>query len=281
VTSIEILPFGQSDRAHVAELVDAHAEVVVPGLVLPGGGATHVARQRGRATAAARVVRDGAGAGRIGWFLVWPDERSWPDASAAGDALLAALAAALERAGAAEVRADGAPPGLVVAGLPDQWPHVSAAYERAGFVHAGGIELLYAADVRTFPRLRRPPVRDLRARRDAGPEAVTITASLDGAVVGRLEAALLDRSRGAPAGGRWAEVRRLEVAEPHRRRRIATWLAGRACDWLAAAGAGRLLAYAGPGQEGCAAFYAVSPGFVELTRARRGWVRGPLTAPPA
>jgi GNAT superfamily N-acetyltransferase len=70
------------------------------------------------------------------------------------------------------------------------------------------------------------------------------------------------------------------VAEPYRRRGVATWLLGQAAGWLRLAQVSRLLDYA-PLDESGAGYRAflTAAGFQELTRTRRGWTRAPQ-APP-
>jgi GNAT superfamily N-acetyltransferase len=70
------------------------------------------------------------------------------------------------------------------------------------------------------------------------------------------------------------------VAEPHRRRGVATWLLAQAGEWLRLAQVERLLDYAGledqeeTGQR-CEEYRAflTGVGFVELTRVKRTWTR--------
>jgi hypothetical protein len=60
------------------------------------------------------------------------------------------------------------------------------------------------------------------------------------------------------------------VAEPYRRRGVATWLVGQAADWLRLARVDRLLAYAWPEEHDLLGLLA-HLGFRELTRTARGW----------
>jgi GNAT superfamily N-acetyltransferase len=84
------------------------------------------------------------------------------------------------------------------------------------------------------------------------------------------------------AGLTHADIGNLHIAEQQRRRGVATWLLGRAADWLRLAQVERLLNYAWlEGQDptsqdytGYRAFLAAS-GFSELTRTKRGWTRTP------
>src|SRR6516162_7251883 len=102
MSSIQVRPFRRSDRDQLTQLVNAHAEAVVPGMSVsvntvlaslerrPGEfiedpwvaeRVTLVAEQRGRVAAAAHLLRyhrdDRAGpayshAGEICWLLYWP-----------------------------------------------------------------------------------------------------------------------------------------------------------------------------------------------------------------
>jgi GNAT superfamily N-acetyltransferase len=85
-----------------------------------------------------------------------------------------------------------------------------------------------------------------------------------------VEANLADGGRLAQLGG-WADVGNLHVAEPYRRRGMATWLVGQAADWLRLARVERLLDYAGEEEHERLALLR-RLGFRELTRTARGWV---------
>jgi len=156
MSSTLIRPFARGDREQVTSLVNAHIAAVVPGVSVsvqallsqlerePGeyivdrwvtDRVTLVAEQRGRVVAAAHLLRYGNGedtgecyrdAGEIRWLVCWTDEPSWPDASAAGDALAVACHAQLQRWGVSRRYADGALPAPGVYGVPAQWPHIRA-----------------------------------------------------------------------------------------------------------------------------------------------------------
>jgi hypothetical protein len=159
-----IRPFRRTDRDQVTALVNAHAQAVVPGVSVsvntvldrlerdPGDylvdpwvteRTTLVAEQRGRVSAAAHLIRYGSGpevgealrdTAEIRWLLCWTDSPVWPDASAAGHVLTAAAVAVLRRWDVRRISADGTLPAPGVYGVPEQWPHVRALLERAGFV---------------------------------------------------------------------------------------------------------------------------------------------------
>lgn len=190
MSSIEVRPFRRDDREQLTGLVNAHMAAVVPGMSVsinrvmsqlerePGEfivdpwvseRATLVAEQRQRIVAAAHLLRYAADesvgesyrdAGEIRWFLFWPEAPYWPDSAEAGEALLAASIAQFDRWGVSRQYADGTLPAPGVYGVPEQWPHVRAAYEQAGFRHEGHVEIVFIADVDGLPRVAREPWSD-------------------------------------------------------------------------------------------------------------------------
>jgi GNAT superfamily N-acetyltransferase len=99
-------------------------------------------------------------------------------------------------------------------------------------------------------------------------------------VLGYVEIEVFDDGERLSRRGGWADIGNLHVAEPYRRRGVATWLLGQAAGWLRLAQVSRLLDYA-PLDESAAGYRAflTAAGFQELTRTRRGWTRAPQ-APP-
>jgi GNAT superfamily N-acetyltransferase len=293
-----IRPFARGDREQVTTLVNAHIGAVVPGVSVsvqallsqlerePGEfivdrwvreRVTLVAEQRGRVVAAAHLLRYGddedTGAdyrdsGEIRWLVCWPDAPYWPDATEAGDALAVACHAQFQRWGVSRRYADGTLPAPGVYGVPDQWPHVRAIYERIGFRHDGRTEVVHVA---RLDDLRRPaaPVPGLTTRRTVGINGTRISAVLDGADVGYIEVdANLDAGPRMSRLGAWADVGNLWVEPAHRRRSIGGWLVGQAANWLELGGTARLLDYADAGDDAYAAFLA-AVGFTVLTRTDR------------
>jgi ribosomal protein S18 acetylase RimI-like enzyme len=309
MSPVQVRPFRRGDREQLTELVNAHVQAVVPGVSVPVNTVmgqlerdpgefivdpwvaerlTLVAEQRGRVVAAAHLRRYGAGEGvgesyrdaaEIGWLLYWPQASYWPDSAEAADALTAACLAQLGRWGAARWYADGGLPAPGVYGVPEQWPHVRAVYQRAGFVHDGHTEVVLLARVDELPRPSPAPVAGLTVRRALGVNGTRLSACLGEEVVGYVEVAanLTDGGRLAQLAG-WADVGNLHVAEAYRRRGVATWLVGRAADWLRLARVERLLDYAWAEEEGCLALLR-RLGFRELTRTARGWSRRPGPTP--
>jgi len=312
--SIEVRPFRRGDREQLTQLVNAHAAAVVPGLGVsvstvltalerqPGEfiedpwvseRLTLVAQQQGRVAAAAHLLRhfpdERAGeaardVGEIGWFLFWPQAPAgnpcWPDARGAADALIAACIRRLQAWGVARQQAGGELPVRGVYGVPEQWPHIRAIYQQAGFAHTGHTEIIYLARIEDLARPAKPPVAGLSVRRSAGINGSRLSAVLGAEVIGYIEVEIFDEGERLPRNGGWADIGNLRVAEQYRRRGVATWLLGQAADWLALAQVERLLDYAwlegtDPGGLDYADSRAFLPaaGFRELTRTERGWSR--------
>ncbi len=316
MSAVSVRPFRRSDRDQLTDLVNAHAAAVVPGLgasvatVLsqlerePGEfivdpwvaeRKTLVAEQHDRVAAAAHLLRYAAdervgpgyrGIGEIRWLLFWPEGPAlhnphWSDAVEAADALIDACIRQFEQWGVTSQGAGGELPVPGVYGVPEQWPHVAALYQRAGFVHDGHTEAVYLIAVDDLPHPAAPPVPALSVRRSVGLNGTRLSAVLGEQVVGYIEVELRGEGERQPRHGAWADVGNLRVAEPYRRRGIATWLLAHAADWLRLAHVERLLDYAwlepdqdGTGQDysGYREFLAAS-GFTMLTRTRRGWSR--------
>jgi GNAT superfamily N-acetyltransferase len=301
-----IRPFRRDDRQQVTDLVNAHIGAVVPGAAVsvnavlsqlerePGEfivdpwvreRRTLVAEQRGRVVAAAHLLRYGAGedvgeayreAGEIRWLLCWPDATYWPDAASAGDTLAAACLAQFARWDVSRRYADGELPARGVYGLPEQWPHVRAILERAGFVHQGHTEIVLLAAVAGLAAPGQAPIAGMTVRRTVGVNGTRLSACLDGEVVGYVEVDtnLVEAGRLARPDG-WADVGNLDVAEPYRRRGVATWLMGQAAEWLRLGGVRWLLAYAIDGRDDGRLALLARLGFRQLSRTDRGWVHRP------
>ena len=292
-----IREFRRSDRDQVTALVNAHAQAVVPGVSVPVNTVlgqlerepgeyvvdpwvvervTLVAEQRGRVSAAAHLVRYGAGpeigpalrdTGEIRWILCWPDSPVWPDASAAGLSAATAAAAVLRRWRVRRMSADGALPAPGVYGVPEQWPHVRALLEQVGFVRGDRDELVYLADVSALPAR----VPGLEVVRTLGAAGTRFTARQGDADVGYVEVDTGIGGTGTIASpGGLADVGNLHVDPAHRRRGIASALLGEAADWLRLAGVSRLLDYTAPDDAGYRAFLEHC-GFRLLTRTAREW----------
>ena len=313
MSSVEVRPFRRADRDQLADLVNGHAEAVVPGRGTsvaallaslerqPGEPitdpwvrerATLVAEQRHRIVGAAHLLRYFAderagqayrGLGEISWLVFWPEAPAgnpyWPDATGAAGALIAECLRQLGRWQVTSQGADGALPVFGVYGVPEQWPHIRALYERAGFRHTGHTEIVYLARVNGLPRPA-APLPGLTTARSVGMNGTRLSAVLGEEVIGYIEVETREEGERLSRNGGWADVGNLNVADRYRRRGVATWLLGQAAGWLALAQVDRLLDYAyldGTDAAGCdyasyRAFLSAS-GFRELARTARGWTR--------
>jgi len=315
--TFEVRPFRRSDRDQLAGLVNAHASAVVPGMGTsvaalltslerqPGEAitdpwvserATLVAEQRGRIVAAAHVLRyfaderagqDYQGLGEISWLVFWPQAPSgnpwWTDATEAADGLISACLRQMARWGVTTQEADGALPVFGVYGVPEQWPHIRALYQRAGFRHTGHTEGVYLARVADLARPT-APLPGLAVARSVGMNGTRLSAVRTDEVIGYIEVETREEGERLSRQAGWADVGNLTVTERYRRRGVAAWLLGQAADWLALAQVDLLLDYAyldgtdaaGRDHDGYRAFLSAS-GFRELTRTARGWTRNPGT----
>lgn len=276
--SIEVRPFQRRDRQQLTDLVNAHAQAVVPGMGVsvsallselerqPGEfvvdpwvseRVTLVAGQRDRVAAAAHLLRYYAderagrayrGAGEIRWLVFWPQAPAgnpyWPDATEAAEALIAACIRQLKDWGVTSQSAEGELPVPGVYGVPEQWPHVRVLYERAGFTHTGHTEAVYLAKVEDLPHPAGAPLAGLSARRSVGINGTRLSAVAGQEIIGYIEVEVLEEGERLSRHGGWADLGNLHVTCRHRRQGVATWLLGQAAGWLRLAQAERLLSYA-------------------------------------
>jgi GNAT superfamily N-acetyltransferase len=312
---IEVRPFRRSDRDQLTELVNAHAAAVVPGLGVSVSTVlgqlerqpeefivgpwvsermTLVAEERERVAAAAHLLRYSGdervspsyrNTGTIEWLLFWPEAARtgppyWTDGTEAAERLMAACIAQLERWEVSSQCAEGELPVHGVYGVPEQWPHIRGLYERSGFRCEGQTEIVFAARVEDLLRPAEPPFPGLSVRRSVGINGTRLSVVRDDEVIGYIEVEVFEDGERVARHGGWADIGNLCVAEAYRRRGVATWLLGRAAEWLQLAHVDRLLAYTllegrdptGQGYDEDRAFLRASP-FTELTRTMRGWVR--------
>lgn len=301
--SIEIRPFRRSDRDQLTDLVNAHIDAVLPCVsVSPNAVLSQLEREPGeyvvdpwviarhplvavvneRIVGAVHLVRYGSDervgpglrdSGEIRWLVFRPG----CDSDAVGDALTAASLRVFRAWSVESAFADCSLPAPGVYGVPDRWPHVAAALTRAGFITSGRVEAVLVADVAQLPQPGPAPLPGLTLRTALGPHATTLSAVLDGDVVGIYEVqgdlsvgGTLSRLVG------WADVWNLGVHAEHRRKGIATWLVGQAAARLRLGRAQRLLDYATvepPEEENGTLPFLLRIGFTELTRTQRGWER--------
>ena len=302
--SIEVRPFHRRDREQLTALVNAHIEAVLPGVAVsvnavlsqlerePGetivdpwaiDRATFVAVARDAVVAAAHLIRYGTD-GRVSDSYRDSAEIRWlvfaPGADAAADALAARCVGTMAEWGVGRMYADGSLPAPAVYGVPDVWPHVGAALERAGFAPGDRVEAVLVADVAQLPRGSAPPFDGLTVRRALGGHATRFTALLDGRVAGFFEVQADLTAGGALSRlAGWADVWELHVEPGLRRRGIATWLVGHGADWLRLGRVERVLDYVILGEDDAHLAFASALGFRELTRTRRGWSRAVSAAP--
>jgi GNAT superfamily N-acetyltransferase len=302
---IAIRPFRRSDRDQLTRLVNAHVEAVLPGVtVSPNTVLSQLEREPGeyvvdpwvaqrrtlvavhheRVAAAAHLLRyaddervgpDYRGAGEIRWLLGWPGQNPLQavEQATVADALVAAALDHLR--GAARIGADFGLPAPAVYGVPDRWPHVAAALQRAGFVPGERVEAVLAASIDDLPGGGSAPDPDLELRVALGGHATRFSAVHGGAVVGIYEAET-DLTEGGTRSrlAGWADGWDLWTAPEHRRRGIATWLLGHAADRMRFAGVQRVLdsAILAPDPEDGTYAFLRHVGFRELTRTTRSWI---------
>ena len=176
------------------------------------------------------------GAGEIKWLLCWRAAPFWPDATAAGDALVRGCLAMLAAWRSERILADGHLPAPGVYGIPDAWPHVADILTRAGFVHIGRVELVLAAEVDAIAAPGEAPIAGLTLRRELGING-TRFAKRSSMVT---EIAMIEIESDLTHGGArvrlagWADIGNLQVDEQHRRQRCRA-MAARSCRGLAPA----------------------------------------------
>jgi GNAT superfamily N-acetyltransferase len=317
MSAIEVRPFHRRDREQLAALVNAHSQAVVPGMGVSistllgqlehrpseaivdpwvSERATLVAEQANRVMAAAHMLRHHAGdragsayreSGGIEWLLFWPAAPAgnpyWREGTEAAERLIAACVRQLEQWEVADQYADGDLPVPGIYGVPDQWPHIRALYERAGFFHGGHTEVIYLAAVEDLPHPSGAPIAGLSVRRSVGINGTRLSAVLDEEEVGYIEVEIFEEGERLSRRGGWADEGNLHVIERHRRRGVATWLLGQAADWLRLAHVDRLLSYAWlePSRDDTGQDYAeyraflAASGFAQLACTKRGWIRSP------
>ncbi|MEU3851141.1 N-acetyltransferase [Streptomyces sp. NPDC029554] len=299
----EVRPFRRADRDQLTDLVNLHVAAVVPGVSVsvntvlgdlerqPGEfvtdpwvaeRATLVAEHRAHVVAAAHLLRyradagvgeDHRGAAEINWFVHRPAAPLWPESERAADLLMQAC---LERFGRwhARVRyADGSLPAPLVYGLPRNWPHTRALYERAGFRHVGETEVILIARVADLPAPAARP--GVTVERTLGECGTRFTARAGRRALGfvEIDTALARPERHARAAG-LADIGNLCTAPSEAGTGLEHWLLARAADWLRLCGVDRLVAYERAG-DSAAVELLTGAGFAELTRTDRGWVHRP------
>ncbi|GAA2248072.1 hypothetical protein GCM10010232_39220 [Streptomyces amakusaensis] len=299
--------FRREDRDQLTTLVNAHAAAVVPGATVSvntvlsslercpeeyvtdpwvAERTTLVAEHERQITAAAHLLRyrndpdvgeDYRDTGHIAWFVHFPgpdaDAGSGTGAEHPAEQLMSACLAQLTRWHVRARLADGQLPAPGVYGVPEQWPHVRATLERAGFVHTGHTETVLIASLHELPALPapgEPPLPGLSFHRTLGELGTRLTARLDGEPVAHIELDTnLERPERHARSGGLADIADLELPEdPHPE--LLGRLLAEARQWLTLSGCDRILAYATEDEaEEIAGL--TRHGFRELTRTARGW----------
>lgn len=256
-----------------------------------------VAEQHGAVVAAALVGRYRAdpdvgdwyrGAAEVRWIVFRPEAPAgnpwWADGREAAEALLAEVVRSVRADGVHGLLADGALPVPGVYGIPEQWPHVRSLLQDNGFgdgvLRTEVVHLLDVDDVDppdgSLPSGSIGSVEGVVLRRSVGINGVRFAAVLaeSDERIGYVEVEALGTAERHSPGAGIADVGNLAVAEPWRRRGVATWLLRHAVAWLRLGGVSRVLMYTADGEEALVGF-ARSAGFVEVTRTERGWRREP------
>lgn len=301
--ALQVRPLRRADRDQLTELINAHVAAVVPGVTVsvntvlsdlerqPGEFITDpwvservtlVAEQRDHVVAAAHLLRyradDEVGPGcrdigEIDWFVCRPPASFWPDSDEAADLLMSACLAQLARWNVRARYASGELPAPAVHGLPRNWPHIRAVYERAGFRHVGDTEVVLIARVADLPC--REPRPGVTVDRTLGECGTRFTAYADGRALGFIEVdTALFRPERHTRGAGLADIGNLHTDPSVYGEGLEHWLLGQAADWLGLCGVDRLLAYE-TATERTMIDHLISAGFRELTRTDRRWEHRP------
>lgn len=297
--TVRVQPHQRPHLEQLQRLINCHLGGVVPGWRLPAGiiaesvgpprdeaavdpwvadRRTLCAVEEDTLLGAAHVLRydthPGVGAGyrgatELAWLLFWPQ------ADEAAHSLIAAVRELAARWEAERLHAcDTSLPVPVVTGVPESWPHVSAALTRAGFEADTAVEeVLYGGRLPDAGFSGAPPVSSLEVRPVGEEPGHCFVARRDGAEIGFLEWSP-DLSFGGtlPALAGWAELRRLEVREEWRGRGVAVWLVRRTVPFLRLVGVSRVVIAVTARQEARGAGrFCRRLGWEPLVRLEQGW----------
>jgi GNAT superfamily N-acetyltransferase len=230
-------------------------------------GAVHVLRY----ATAAEVGAGYRGAAELAWLLFWPEAES------AASALVCAARELVSGWGPTRVYAcDTSLPVPVVSGVPESWPHVSAALTRAGFEPLVADEqVLYSGRV---PRVGTPapPVTGLEVRAATGEPGQRFLAELDGAEIGFVEwSPDLSCGGSLPALAGWAELCALRIREEWRGHGVGEWLVRRTVPFLRMVGVSRVVvAMAARHEAAGAGRFCRRLGWEPVVRLEQGWSAG-------
>lgn len=299
---MRVQPFERTTLPQLQRLVNLHLAAVIPGWAL---SETALAREleqddaqpvtdpwvRDRITlctvegsrvlAAVHLLRYGEdpevipayrGVGEISWFLAQPDRV---------DAATAVLTAAEEHLARWEVShvhgwGSGLPAGPL-RGVPDVWPHISAALETAGYHPSGHREALYGGWLLDVAPSTEPPVAGVMVPRQLTAYETRIAAVKDDAEVGFCDIQPdLTNAGLSPAFRGWSWLTDFQVREGFRNRGIGRWLLQHAVQWLRLAGCDRIVfAVADENEAAGAGRLYRRFGWEVLVREAHGWRKEP------
>jgi GNAT superfamily N-acetyltransferase len=230
-------------------------------------GAAHVLRY----TTEAAVGAGYRGTAELAWLLFWPEAES------AAHALIEAARELVSGWGPTRVYAcDTSLPVPVVSGVPESWPHVSAALLRAGFeALAMHEQVLYGGRLPDAGH-QAPPVPGLEVRAVADEPGQRFLAELDGFEIGFLEwSPDLSCGGSLPALAGWAELCALRIREEWRGRGVGEWLVRRTVPFLRMVGVSRVVIAMGARQETAGAGrFCKRLGWEPVVRLEQGWSAG-------
>jgi GNAT superfamily N-acetyltransferase len=219
-------------------------------------GAAHVLRYTSRAAVGAGY----RGAAELAWLLFWPESES------AAQVLIDAARELVAGWGPTRVYAcDTSLPVPVVSGVPESWPHVSAADE----------QVLYGG---RLPEVcpPRPPVPGLEVRSAPDEPGQRFLAEHDGAEIGFLEwSPDLSCGGSLPALAGWAELCALRIREDWRGQGVGEWLVRRTVPFLRMVGVSRVVVTVAAREEQAGAGrFCRRLGWEPVVRLEQGWSAG-------
>jgi GNAT superfamily N-acetyltransferase len=164
----------------------------------------------------------------------------------------------------------------VVCGVPESWPHVSAALVRAGFVALAAHEHVLYGGRLPDAGPKTPPVSGLEVRAVADEPGQRFLAELAGVEIGFLEwSPDLSCGGSLPALAGWAELCALRIREEWRGRGVGEWLVRRTVPFLHMVGVSRVVvAMAARQEKAGAGRFCRKLGWEPVVRLEQGWSVG-------
>ena len=230
-------------------------------------GAAHVIRY----TSGTAVGAGYRGTAELAWLLFWPEAES------AAHALIEAARELVAGWGRMRLYAcDTSLPVPVVSGVPESWPHVSAALVRAGFEALAMHEQVLYGGRLPEPCPQAPPVPRLEVRAVMDEPGQRFLAERDGQEIGFLEwSPDLSCGGSLPALAGWAELCALRIREEWRGRGIGGWLVRRTVPFLRMVGVSRVVvALTAWQEEAGAGRFCKRLGWEPVVRLEQGWSAG-------